>query len=33
MTIRALRSAAQRIRHLQAEADELENKLLQLIGN
>ncbi|MGW4518957.1 IS110 family transposase [Streptomyces sp. NPDC004393] len=31
MTIRALRSTAQRIRHLQAEARELENELLQLV--
>lgn len=31
MTIRALRSTAQRIRHLQAEAHELENELLQLV--
>ncbi|MFJ6074031.1 transposase [Streptomyces sp. NPDC093065] len=32
MTIRALRSTAQRIRHLQAEARELEKELLQLVG-
>ncbi|GAB3011108.1 hypothetical protein GCM10023080_092150 [Streptomyces pseudoechinosporeus] len=31
MTIRALRSTAQRVRHLQAEARELENELLQLV--
>ncbi|MFD7625527.1 transposase [Streptomyces sp. NPDC059851] len=31
MTIRALRSTAQRIRHLQAEARELEHELLQLV--
>ncbi|MEU1626457.1 transposase [Streptomyces sp. NPDC020096] len=31
MTIRAPRSTAQRIRHLQAEARELENELLQLV--
>ncbi|MFD8396635.1 transposase, partial [Streptomyces sp. NPDC059680] len=31
MTIRALRSTAQRIRHLQAEARELENELLRLV--
>lgn len=31
MTIRALRSAVQRIRHLQAEVHELENELLQVV--
>ncbi|MET9418729.1 IS110 family transposase [Streptomyces klenkii] len=31
MTIRALRSTAQRVRHLQTEARELENELLQLV--
>ncbi|MGA5135540.1 IS110 family transposase [Streptomyces olivoreticuli] len=31
MTIRALRSTAQRVRHLQAEARELENELLALV--
>jgi transposase len=31
MTIRALRSTAQRIRHLQAEARDLENELLRLV--
>jgi transposase len=31
MTIRALRSTAQRVRHVQAEARELENELLQFV--
>ncbi|WP_443063455.1 IS110 family transposase [Streptomyces sp. NBC_00461] len=31
MTIRALRSTAQRVRHLQAEARDLENEILQIV--
>ncbi|MEV7004649.1 transposase [Streptomyces sp. NPDC093982] len=31
MTIRALRSTAQRVRHLQAEARDLEKEILQIV--